>query len=133
MVPVKEHPNARLIRRGYECFARGDIETLREIMDHDAVWHEPGRSRVAGDHKGAEGVLGFLRRLKELTAGTFRAEIVDMVVDVERVVVFQRDTAERDGELLDVLAVVDYEIHHGRVTEATVYQYDQYRFDDFFA
>jgi uncharacterized protein len=42
--------NAAIIRRGYEAFNSGDMETLTEIFDEGAVWHTPGRSSLAGDH-----------------------------------------------------------------------------------
>jgi uncharacterized protein len=129
---MTEHHNLKLVRRAYECFERGDIDTLREIMAPDVVWHEPGRSPLAGDHKGPDAVLAFLQALRDRAGGTFRVEIVDMLVDVERVVVFQRERAERDGDELDVLAAVDFEIHYGHVTEVCVYQADTYRFDEFF-
>ena len=34
-------------------------------MTQDVVWHEPGRSSLAGDYKGPEAVIGFLKGLKE--------------------------------------------------------------------
>jgi hypothetical protein len=33
------HPNEELVRRGYEAFATGDMETLRELLDPEIVWH----------------------------------------------------------------------------------------------
>ena len=45
--------------------------------------------------------------------------------------VFQRETAMRNGKDLDVIAAVDFEIHHGKITEVTVYQADTYQFDEF--
>lgn len=128
-----EHHNVKLIRRGYDCFARGDLEALREIMAPDIVWHEPGRSPLAGDHKGSDGVLAFFAQLRERSGGTFEIEIVDTVADAERVVVFQRERAERDGDAIDLLAAVDFEMHYGRITEVSVYHSDMYAFDEFFS
>jgi len=48
-----------------------------------------------------------------------------------RAVVFQRETATRDGKDLDVIAAVDFEIHHGKITKVTVYKADTYQFDEF--
>lgn len=128
-----EHPNARLIRHGYEAFARGDLDALRELIADYAVWHEPGRSVLAGDHKGPDGILALFRQLQELSGGTFRAEPVEVLVDNERAVVIQRCTAEREGRHLDVLDAVDYEIHAGRVTEVSVFQSDTYAWDEFWS
>ncbi len=45
----------------------------------------------------------------------------------------QRETARRNGKTLDVIVAVDLEIHHGKITEVTVYQHDAYTFDEFWA
>jgi ketosteroid isomerase-like protein len=52
------HPNEDLVRRGYDAFAKGDMETLRELFDSGIIWHFPGRSLLAGDHRGVDAVLG---------------------------------------------------------------------------
>jgi hypothetical protein len=36
------------------------MDTLRELFDPGIVWHFPGRSPLAGDHRGTDVVLGFL-------------------------------------------------------------------------
>jgi len=51
------------------------MDTLRELFDPEIVWHFPGRSPLAGDHRGTDVVLGFFGRTMELTAGTLRAEL----------------------------------------------------------
>jgi ketosteroid isomerase-like protein len=120
-----------LIRRAYEDFESGDLELLKVVMAEDVVWHEPGRSGLSGDYKGPEAVLGFLRQLKAWSGDTFRIEILDVLSEPERAVVFQRETATRGGKALDVIVAVDFEIHHEKITEVTVYQTDTYQFDEF--
>lgn len=129
---MRQHPNATLVRKGYDAFNKADM-TLCEVLAHDVVWHEPGRSPVAGDYNGVDEVLGFLHRLHDLSDGTFSAELVDLLVDAERVTAFQHITASRSGMNLDTVDVVDFEIHHGHVTEVTVYQYDTHGFDEFWS
>ncbi len=120
-----------VVRRAYQDFESGDLDLLGTVMAQDVVWHEPGRSSLAGDYKGPEAVLGFLRRLKEQSGGTFNIEILEVVSQPERAVVFQRETAKRESNVLDVIAAVDFEIHHSKITEVTVYQADSYQFDEF--
>ena len=45
-----------------------------------------GRSVLAGDHRGTDAVLGFFGRTQELTAGTFRVELHEVVADDEHTV-----------------------------------------------
>ena len=35
------HPNEEVLRRGYEAFAKGDLDTVMSIFDEDIVWR-PG-------------------------------------------------------------------------------------------
>ena len=120
-----------VVRRAYQDFESGDLDLLGVVMAQDVVWHEPGRSGLAGDYKGPQAVLGFLGQLKARSGGTFKVEILDVLSEPERAVVFQRETATRNGNALDVIAAVDFEIHHGKITEVTVYQADTYMFDEF--
>lgn len=128
---MAEDAYASLVRRAYRDFELGDLDLLRVVMSEDVVWHEAGRSPLAGDHKGPEEVLGFLAQLKERSDGTFQVEILDVLSESERAVVFQRETAARNGKILDEIAVVDFEIHHEKITEVTVYHADTYEFDEF--
>ncbi|HVA03559.1 MAG TPA: nuclear transport factor 2 family protein [Acidimicrobiales bacterium] len=128
---MTEDPYESLIRRAYQDFESGDLDLLGVVMGQDVVWHEPGRSGLAGDYKGPEAVLGFLGQLRSRSGGTFRIEVLDVLSEPERAVVLQRETATRTGRTLDVIAAVDFEIHHAKITEVTVYQADTYQFDEF--
>jgi ketosteroid isomerase-like protein len=130
---MHEHPNATLVRKAYDAFNQADLAAIGDVLADDVVWHEPGRSVLAGDYKGGDQVLGLLRRLHDLSGETFAVELVDLLVDAERVTAFQRLTGQRGAATLDTVDVVDFEIHRGRVTEVTVYQSDTYAFDEFWA
>jgi ketosteroid isomerase-like protein len=53
------HPNEELVRRAFDAFTKGDVDTIRELTDQDAVWHTPGRGPLAGDYRGIDEILGF--------------------------------------------------------------------------
>lgn len=130
---MTEHPNVRVVRRGFESFAKGDLEALRELMSEDVVWHEPGRSPLGGDYKGPAGVLELLRKLQERSEGSFEVVIIDVLVTTDRAVVIQEETARRGGRVLDMASVVEFEIHQGKISEVTVYHEDTYHFDEFWS
>lgn len=67
-----------LVRRGYEAFNAGDIDTLVSLFAHDVVQHVPGDGPLAGTYKGPEAVLGYYAKLNELTDGTFRADLIEV-------------------------------------------------------
>ncbi|HXX90962.1 MAG TPA: nuclear transport factor 2 family protein [Acidimicrobiales bacterium] len=130
---MAEDAYAAVVRRAFEDFESGDLDLLGVVIAPDVVWHEPGRSVLAGDYTGPEAVLGFLAQLKARSDGSFGIEILDVVSEPERALVFIRETAKRDDKTLDVIAVVDFEIHHQKITEVTVYHADSYQFDEFWA
>jgi uncharacterized protein len=125
--------NAEVIRRGYEAFNSGDLETLAELIDENVVWHVPGRSSLAGDYQGREATFGYFGRLAEETGGTVRAEPRHLVADDELVVGIQRNSAERKDKRLDVENCLVFRLEGGRVTEAWEHYDDLYAWDSFWS
>ncbi|MEV7506496.1 nuclear transport factor 2 family protein [Streptomyces sp. NPDC089922] len=78
---MAEHPDCALIRRGYEAFGTGDMETLGTLMTADVIHHVPGGHPLSGHHKGREHVLDFYRRLGEETGGTLRLHLESVLAD----------------------------------------------------
>ena len=37
--------NVEVMRRAYEAFNTGDVNTLIELFDENVAWHLPGRDR----------------------------------------------------------------------------------------
>lgn len=125
--------NATLLREGYEAFARGDLDRVREMFDPAIVWHEPGHSDIDGDYEGIDAVFGFFGKLFEETDGTFKAEPVDILADDDRGVVLQHTTATRHGKTLDVTFPVVWEIRDGKPYDARVYLYGMEEHDQFWS
>ena len=93
--------NAEAMRKGYEAFSRGDMDMLRnELFAPDVVWHQGGRNQTSGDYRGADEVIGLFGKLFQLTDGTFRVDIHDVVASEEHVVVLGRVSAQRAGKTL---------------------------------
>jgi uncharacterized protein len=127
------HPNEELLRRGFDAFATGDVDTLRQLFDQDAVWHVPGRSPLSGDHRGLDAILGFLARTMELTGGTFRADVHDVVADDEHAVAIYVTRGEREGRTLESRDVLVSHVRNGKLAEAWLLSADLYAVDEFFS
>jgi uncharacterized protein len=126
------HPNEDLARRGYEAFANGDMQTLNELFADDIVWHSPGRNPLSGDFKGKDQVFQLFARLAEVTGGTFRQELHDVMANDEHVVALAEVTAQREGKSFHDRSVNLFHISDGKVTEFWLYPGDQYAADEFF-
>ena len=109
------------------------MATLRELFEPEIVWHFPGHSVLAGDHRGPDAVLGFLATTMELTAGRFRVEVHDVVADDRHTVGLHLATGERAGRSLEDREVLVFHVRDGRVVAAWQYLENQYTYDEFFS
>jgi hypothetical protein len=127
------HPNEELFRRAFDAFAKGDTDTLRELSDQDEVWHIPGRGPLAGDYRGPDEILGFFARTMELTGGTFRAELHDVVANDEHTVALYVARGEREGRTFENRNVLVSHVRNGKMVETWLLSDDQYAADEFFS
>ena len=127
------HPNEDLVRRGYEAFSKGDLDTLGQLFADDIVWHAPGRSPIAGDYKGQDQVFQFFGKVAELTGGTFKVEPHDIVGNDEHVVALSKASGQREGKTLDDNTVQVFHVSDGKVTEVWGHAGDQYANDEFWS
>ena len=126
--------NTAIMRRGYEAFNKGDMNTLTELFDESAVCHLPGRSRFANDYQGREATFAHFARLGQETGGTFRAELQHLLADDDnRVVGIQRSSAARDGKHLDVGDCIVFQLKDGRITDGREHFHDLYAWDEFWS
>jgi ketosteroid isomerase-like protein len=130
---MSEHPNATVVRRGYEAFANYDLEGIRDLFTDDAVFHIGGRSPLAGTYSGKDAVLGFLADLTSRSGGTFKAEVHDVLANDEHAVALTHETGEREGRSLDDNLVAVYHLREGKVAEGWFHPGDAYAGDEFWA
>ena len=61
----QEQANVEAIKKGYEAFTSGDIETVMNLFDDDIEWVQPGDSAISGTYHGKAEVVEYLGRLAE--------------------------------------------------------------------
>jgi uncharacterized protein len=126
--------NAAIMRRAYEAFNTGDLNTLIELFDENAVWHLPGRSSMAKDYQGRDATLAYFGQIGQETGGTFQAELQQLFAgDDGRVIGLQRSTAERNGKRLDVGNCIVFELKDGKVVDGREHFNDLYAWDEFWS
>ena len=64
----EQSDNIEAIKKGYEAFARGDIEAVMSLFDDDVEWVQPGDSAISGTYHGKAELGGFFMRLAEKAA-----------------------------------------------------------------
>ncbi|MCA1814048.1 MAG: nuclear transport factor 2 family protein [Halobacteriales archaeon] len=125
--------NLPVVRKLYEAFAKRDGGTIRALLAPDCAWHVPGRSGLAGVHRGPDGVLAYFGKLSELSDGTFHAEVRDLGASDTHVYVSARARGQRLGRSYDATYLLALRVEHGRIAEARLYNEDQHAFDAFWA
>jgi ketosteroid isomerase-like protein len=127
------HPNEDLIRQGYEAFGKGDLQKLGELFTPDVIWHAPGRNPISGDYKGQEEVFGVFGKIAELTGGTFKLDIHDVLANDTHGVALVTATGQRGGKSLSDNQVNVFHIEDGKVAEFWAHPGDQYAIDEWWS
>lgn len=130
---MAEHPNVQRLREGYAAFAKGDLDTVKTLWTDDVVWHVGGNNPLAGDYKGQDEILGFFGKAFELTGGTMKIDVHDILANDEHAVALVTVSAQRDGKTTDMNAVHVFHVRDGKTSEFWGFNEDDRRADDFWA
>jgi len=123
-----------IVRKGYQAFNTGDIDTLRGLLSIDVIQHVPGASRFAGDYKGIDAVLEYYGHLGEFTNGTARAHLVDVHSDGHGHAVANHVlTATRNGTKLVTRGSIVFTFIGEKATDLLELHADSAAMDAFFA
>ena len=110
--------NLEIVRKGYEAFVSGDMETLMALYNDDAVHVVPGSSRVSGAHKGKDSIVALYGTLFELTNGTLRIQLEHVLSNGgDQVVAIHTSSMEMEGETYTQTEVLLFTFANGKVAE----------------
>jgi uncharacterized protein len=125
--------NGALIRSAYDAFARGDVPGAFERFADDITWHVPGRGPLSREYKGKQEVLGFFQHFAELSGGTFRLRVDEILVQGERVVALCTESATRGGRSWTSPQVHVWTVRRGRAVAFREYCGAEQLEDEFWA
>jgi ketosteroid isomerase-like protein len=109
------------------------MDAFHQIFAEDITWHVPGRGPLAGDYKGIDGVIGYFGRSMELSGGTFRVEVHDVLANDAHVVGLHTSTGEREGKSLHDDGALVFHVGGGKVHEVWQLFGDMYASEEFLA
>ena len=123
--------NIATVRNGFDSFATGDMDTLREVFDPGIVWNLPGRSTISGDYHGVDAVLGFFGTLFQISGGTFKAELIECgELTSDLVACLIHRSGAMPAGAVDQRTMLLFQLRNGRVVEVTEFAYDLYAYDE---
>ena len=112
-------------------YAGGDEAPLRDVLADDIEWHVPGRNAIAGDYRGLDEVLGYMRRRRDLANRSFRLHPGDVLTgDGEHVAVLTDGTATIGGAERRWSTVGLYRLRGERVAGCWLLPLDPVAFDE---
>lgn len=126
-------PNAAIVRRIFDAFARKEGFALRRLFAEDAVWNVPGSGVMAGVYRGRDEIFRFLARLPKETDGTYSSELVDVLASDRRAAALYRARGTRLGRTLELDQVLLFTIEDGLVREVLALPSDPDSFEAFWA
>ncbi len=122
--------NTKLIQRGFDAFAQGDMATMTELLAPDIVWHSPGNNILSGDYNGLEEVLGLFGRVAQETGGQLTNDVHAILADDDHGVALVNSTATRNDKTVSTHQVFVYHLAGGKATEVWLFNDDQAATDD---
>lgn len=111
---MSEHPNAAIVRVGYEAMERGDAATLAALLGDNVTWHE-STAGFEGDYHGRDQALGLLGKLGQ-EGVEMRFSVHDILANDDHAVVLHEATLTRKGRTLTGQDADVYHLRDGRIT-----------------
>jgi uncharacterized protein len=78
---MNEQSNIARHKKGHEAFNRNDMNGVRDFFAEDTVRHLPGRSPIAGEHRGRKAVLETFGKMVELTGRNMKLEPLEYLAN----------------------------------------------------
>jgi ketosteroid isomerase-like protein len=122
---------AELHRRQNEMYSGGSIDEVVELLAEDIVWHVPGSSPIAGDHRGVAQVIAYFKRRRQLASATIKMEPGGMLETGDAVAQFVAGNAILDGKEVSWQTVGVYRVDpkQGQIREVWLVPLDSDLFD----
>jgi hypothetical protein len=122
---------AELHRRQGEMYAGGPVDPVVELLAEDVVWHVPGRSPIAGEHRGTAAVVEYFERRRRLADETMRMHPGEVISEGDSVAQFVTGTAVLGGESVSWQTIGGYRLdaEHRRIQEVWLVPLDADLFD----
>ncbi|MGB7588770.1 MAG: nuclear transport factor 2 family protein [Solirubrobacterales bacterium] len=122
---------AELHRRQGDMYAGGPVDPVAELLSPDIVWHVPGKSPIAGDHRGLAQVIDYFERRRRLAGATMSMRPGEVLSAGDAVVQLVEGSAVLGGERVSWLTVGVYrvDVEHGWIREVWLVPLDSELFD----
>jgi uncharacterized protein len=122
---------SELISRYVAAARSGDWEGAYAFFADDLAVRIPGRSALAGEHRGRQVAIDYIERAKALSHGAdVELELLDTLTGAERVALLVRERFHQpDGPPIDIHRANVYRVVDDHIVEIWIFEGDQYAVD----
>ena len=123
-----------VIRPYLDAAKRGDWDTAFGFFADDIALRIPGRSEFAGEHRGKQVAIDYIRNARARSEGAdVELELLDMLSSDERVALLVRERFHRPEGVVEIRRANVYRVAGEQIAEVWIFEGDQYAVDELFA
>lgn len=128
---MEEHPNGSIVRQACIALGKADAAAIQTLFAESAELRVAGRSAISGRYTGPTGVEEYARKRLDLSGGTFKSIVHDIVAGDRHNFAIERFRAKRLDRRLDVRSVTVLHVFDGCVAGGIQLSEDPYVEDEF--
>jgi len=108
------------VRRAFDAFGRGDLQTVGDSFTEDAVWHGRGSTKFGKDFKGKQATLANIMEYAQ-TYQDIKQDVHDILGNDNHVAALVTATVTRNGKTYQDHQVFVFHVNdEGKVSEAWI-------------
>jgi ketosteroid isomerase-like protein len=120
-----------VMQRYLDAAMRGDWDTAFGFFADEIALHIPGRSEFAGEHRGKQVAIDYIRTARARSEGAeVELELIDMLASDERVALLVRERFYREDGVVHIRRANVYRVQGEQIVEIWIFEADQYAVDE---
>ena len=120
-----------LMQRYLDSAMAGDWDTAFGFFADDIALRIPGRSEFAGEHRGKQVAIDYIRTARARSEGAdVELELIDRLASDERVALLVRERFHREDGVTEIRRANVYRVAGERIVEIWIFEADQYAVDE---
>ncbi len=122
---------AELHRRQGEMYGGGLVDPVAELLSGEIIWHVPGTSPIAGDHRGVPQVIDYFQCRLRLADASMRMRAGQVISDGDTVAQFVEGSAVLNGHNVTwkTMGIYRVDLEQRRIREVWLVPLELERFD----
>jgi ketosteroid isomerase-like protein len=120
-----------VMQRYLDAAMAGDWDTAFGFFADDIALRIPGRSEFAGEHRGKQMAIDYIRTARARSEGAdVELELIDRLASDERVALLVRERFHREDGVLEIRRANVYRVIGDQIVEIWIFEADQYAVDE---